>query len=102
MIRLLILNLEWKENNLYAQLVGSLTKNSVYKFDQYVIPYMKQNQIQNFFCDCTHLKKIDFEGKGILLKTKLELKKQKGSLFLCHLKEELKNELVGYRMRIQS
>ncbi len=99
---MLILNLEEKETGLYARLVGTLNKRSTYKVYQYIIPYMKQKKIKNFTCDCSHLRKIDFEGKSALLKMKLVLKDQKGSLLLCNVKEELKKELIGYRMRIQS
>ncbi len=97
---MLILNLEYRKDGLYAKLIGSLTKHSTYKFYQYVIPYMKKEEVKTFVCDCTHLRKIDFEGKSALLKTKLVLKDQKGKFLLCHVKENLKKELVGYRMRI--
>ncbi len=99
---MLILNLEQKNEFLHARLVGTLTSKTAYKMYQYVIPYMKQNQIKHFICDCKNLRKIDFDGKGALLRVKLVLKHQKGTLLLCNLKEELKKELIGYRMRIQS
>ena len=98
---MLILNLEQKEECLYARLVGSLTKNTTYKVYQYVIPYMKQRNIKSFLCDCTKLRKIDFDGKGALLKIKLLLKKEKKEFLLCNVKEQIKEELIGYRMRIQ-
>ncbi len=99
---MLILNLEQKEDALHARLVGSLTKKSTYKMYQYVIPYMKQNNIRHFICDCTHLRRVDFDGKGALLRIKLLLKKQKGNFLLCNVKERIKEELIDYRMRIQS
>ena len=99
---MLILNLEQKEECLHARLVGSLTKNTTYKVYQYVIPYMKQKNIKSFICDCKSLRRIDFDGKGALLKIKLYLKKQKGNFLLCNVKDTMKQELIGYRMRIQS
>jgi len=99
---MLVLNIDYQQDSLYATLFGKLTKKTTYKFHQYVIPYTKQKCIKKFVIDCENLKKIDMEGKYTLLKLKLILKKQKGSLVLCNVKEDVKKELIGYRMRIQS
>lgn len=97
---MLILNLDYEENNLYARLEGKLTKRETYKLDHYVIPFIKQNKVNNFICDCKKLKKVDVEGRYALLKTKIVLKKQKGTLILKNVKEDIKKDLIGFRMRI--
>ena len=98
---MLILNIETQRENLYARLEGELTRKETYQLEHYVIPYIKKNKIKNFICDCKDLRKIDLEGKHALLKTKVVLKKQKGTFLLCDVKENIKKELLGYRMRIQ-
>ena len=78
---MLILNLDVQGENLYARLVGKLTKKETYKFHHYIIPYIQKEKIKNFICDCKELSKIDSEGKYALLKTKITMKKQKGNFF---------------------
>jgi len=97
-----MLNLEYQEDTLYARLEGKLTKKETYKLEHYIIPYIKNNKIKHFICDCKKLRKIDVEGKYALLKTKIVLKKQKGNLLLCDVKKNIKEDLIGYRMRIQN
>ncbi len=98
---MLMLNLDLEGQNLYARLVGKLTKKETYKFHHYVIPYIEQEKVKNFICDCKELKTIDSEGKYALLKTKIVLKRQQGNLLLCDVKKDIKKSLIGYRMRIQ-
>ena len=97
---MLMLRIEHKDDTLYASLSGKLTKDSTYKLEHYIIPYIKKNQIKSMICDCKNLKKIDFEGKYALLKTKMVLKEQQGKLLLCDVKKNIKQGLIGYRMRI--
>lgn len=98
---MLILNIETQKENLYARLEGKLTRKETYQLERYVIPYIQKNKIKNFICDCKDLRKIDFFGKHALLKTKVVLKKHGGSFLLCDVKDSIKKELLGYRMRIQ-
>ena len=44
---------------------------------------------------------MDAEGRFSLFRVKVLLKRQKGSLILVDVKKDLKEKLVGYRMRIQ-
>lgn len=97
---MLILQIEEKKDNLYAKLEGKLTRKETYQLEHYLIPYIVKNKVKNFVCDCKKLKRIDTEGKYALLKTKIILKKQKGNFLLCDVKDEIKKELIGYRMRI--
>ena len=97
---MLILNLDVQGENLYARLVGKLTKKETYKFHHYIIPYIQKEKIKNFICDCKGLSKVDSEGKYALLKTKITMKKQKGNFLLCDVKDDIKKSLIGYRMRI--
>ena len=97
---MLILNLDVQGENLYARLVGKLTKKETYKFHHCIIPYIQKEKIKNFICDCKELSKIDSEGKYALLKTKITMKKQKGNFLLCDVKDDIKKSLIGYRMRI--
>ena len=97
----LSLNLEVKDNNLYATLVGKLTRKETYKLEEYIIPYIEGGKVKNFYCDCSRLKKMDAEGRFSLFRVKVLLKRQKGSLILVDVKKDLKEKLVGYRMRIQ-
>lgn len=98
---MLILQIEERKESLYAKLEGKLTRKETYQVEQYLIPYIVKNKVKNFVCDCKKLKKIDIDGKYALLKTKVVLKKQKGEFLLCDVKESIKKELIGYRMRIQ-
>ena len=98
---MLSLNLEYKEENLYAKLVGKLTRKETYKLEGYIIPYLKLGKVKNFYCNCEKLKKMDAEGRFSLFRVKVLLKRQKGSLILVDVKKDLKEKLVGYRMRIQ-
>ena len=98
---MLILQIEERKENLYAKLEGKLTRKETYQVEHYLIPYIVKNKVKNFVCDCKKLKKIDIDGKYALLKTKVVLKKQKGEFLLCDVKESIKKELIGYRMRIQ-
>ena len=98
---MLSLNLEVKDNNLYATLVGKLTRKETYKLEEYIIPYIEGGKVKNFYCDCSRLKKRDAEGRFSLFRVKVLLKRQKGSLILVDVKKDLKEKLVGYRMRIQ-
>lgn len=98
---MLSLNLEVKDNNLYATLVGKLTRKETYKLEEYIIPYIEGGKVKNFYCDCSRLKKMDAEGRFSLFRLKVLLKRQKGSLILVDVKKDLKEKLVGYRMRIQ-
>ena len=98
---MLILQMEEKKDHLYATLEGSLTCKETYQLEHYLIPYMIKRKTKSLVCDCKKLKKIDFDGKYALLKTKVVLKKQKGEFLLCDVKESIKKELIGYRMRIQ-
>ena len=98
---MLILQIEEKKENLYAKLEGKLTRKETYQVEHYLIPYIVKNNVKNFVCDCKKLKKIDIDGKYALLKTQVVLKKQKGEFLLCDVKESIKKELIGYRMRIQ-
>ena len=98
---MLSLNLEYKEENLYAKLVGKLTRKETYKLEEYIIPYIEDGKVKNFYCDCSRLKKMDAEGRFSLFRVKVLLKRQKGSLILVDVKKDLKEKLVGYRMRIQ-
>ncbi len=98
---MLILQIEERKENLYAKLEGKLTRKETHQVLDYLIPYIVKNNVKNFVCDCKKLKKIDLDGKYALLKTKVVLKKQKGNFLLCDVKESIKKELIGYRMRIQ-
>ena len=98
---LLILQIEEQQENLYAKLEGKLTHKDTYQFDHYLIPYIEKKKVRNFICDCQKLHKIDTAGKYALLKMKLTLKKHKGTFLLKDVKENIKKELIGYRMRIQ-
>ena len=98
---MLSLNLEVKDNNLYATLVGKLTRKETYKLEEYIIPYIEGGKVKNFYCNCSRLKKMDAEGRFSLFRVKVLLKRQKGSLILVDVKKDLKEKLVGYRMRIQ-
>ena len=97
---MLRLNLSLEGQTLYAELKGKLTKKETYKFHHYVIPYLQRENIKHFICDCKELKKVDSEGRYVLLKTKITLQKQQGTLLLCDVKKDIKNSLIGYRMRI--
>ena len=98
----LILSQKKEQDRLFLSMNGNLTKRETYKIEDYIIPMLKKEKIKQVICDCSSLKKIDFDGKYTLLKTKLILKKQKGTLLLCDVKKSIKNELIGYRMRIQT
>lgn len=98
---MLSLNLEYKEENLYAQLVGKLTRKETYKLEGYIIPYLKLGKVKNFYCNCEKLKKMDAEGRHSLFRVKVILKRHNGSLILSGVREDLKKDLIGYRMRIQ-
>ena len=95
---MLILQIEERKESLYAKLEGKLTRKETYQVEHYLIPYIVKINVKNFVCDCKKLKKIDIDGK---YKTKVVLKKQKGEFLLCDVKESIKKELIGYRMRIQ-
>ena len=98
---MLILSQNLNDKTLFLMIKGCLTKKEVYKIDDYVIPFIKKEQVKELVCDCSGLKRVDYEGKYVLLKMKLVLRKQKGKLTLCDVKQSIKNELMGYRMRIQ-
>ena len=98
----LILSQKKEKDRLFLSMNGSLTKKEIYKIEDYIIPQLKEGKIKQLICDCSSLKKLDYEGKYTLLKIKLILKKQKGSLLLGDVKNNIKNELMGYRMRIQT
>ena len=97
---MLILQMKEKEDHLYAKLEGKLTKKESYQLEHYLIPYMQKKKTKHLICDCKKLKKIDFEGKYALLKAKVTLKKHGGTFLLYDVKDSLKKELIGYRMRI--
>ena len=99
---MLILNLSLEGHTLYAKLKGNLTKKETYKINHYIIPYLQKNHISSFILDCRDLKKVDSEGRYVLLKTKIILKKQQGKFLLCNVKNDIKESLMGYRMRIQN
>lgn len=98
---MLILSQRLRDKTLFLIMKGCLTKKDVYKINDYIIPFIKKEQVQELVCDCSGLKHIDYDGKYVLLKTKLVLRKQKGHMLLCDVKASVKNELLGYRMRIQ-
>ncbi len=98
---MLILTMEQKDDILHATMVGKLTKNTTYKLEHYMIPYIQKYRIKKLLCDCKRLKKIDYEGKYALLKTKLVLKKQQGKMTLFDVKESIRKSLIGYRMHVQ-
>ena len=45
---MLSLNLEYKEENLYAKLVGKLTRKETYKLEGYIIPYLKLGKVKTY------------------------------------------------------
>ena len=87
---------------LYTQLVGNLTKRKIHQINDYLIPYIKQNNIRSVCCDCSKLKKMDLEGKYALLNIKIELKKQKGNFLLCNMAKSLKEGLIGFHFKIMN
>lgn len=98
---MLLLNLEQRDDTLHVIISGNLTKRNIYQLEYYMIPYIQKYQIKQLLCDCKKLKKIDYEGKYALLKTKMILKEQHGKMVLFDVKESIKNSLIGYRMHVQ-
>lgn len=98
---MLMLSLNRKEDVLHVTMCGKLTKSSSYKLEHYMIPYIQKYQIKELLCNCKNLKKIDYEGKYALLKTKIVLKKQQGKMTLFDVKDSIKKGLIGYRMHVQ-
>lgn len=96
------LHLKKQGSTLYAHLEGNLTKRQTHQINDYLIPYIKRNQIKSLCCDCSKLKKMDLEGKYALLNTKIELKKQKGNFLLCNMAKPLKEGLLGFHFKIMN
>lgn len=98
---MLLLNLDRRDDVLHVTISGNLTKRSTYKIDHYMIPYIQEYQIKQVLCDCKKLKKVDYDGKYALLKTKIILKEQQGKMILFDVKKSIKKSLIGYRMHVQ-
>lgn len=96
------LHLKQQGSTLYARLEGKLCKHDIFQIEDYLIPYLEKNKIKSLCCDCSKLKKIDFEGKYALLNTKIQMKKQNGSFLLCNMKKSLKESLVGFHFKIMN
>lgn len=95
-----MLSLDRREDTLHVTMSKKLTKDNIYQLEHYVIPYIQKYKIKELLCDCKKLKKIDYEGKYALLKTKIVLKKQQGKMTLFDVKESIKKGLIGYHMHV--
>ncbi len=96
------IHLKKQGNCLYVRLDGKLVKTETFQIEDFLIPYIKKNQIKNLFFDCKNLKKLDLDGKYALLNTKIKMKEQKGSFLLCNMTKAMKEGLVGFHFKIRS
>ncbi len=96
------INFKQKGDILYAHLEGRLTKYETHQIENYLIPYIKRNNVKSLCCDCSKLKKLDLDGKYALLNTKITMKNCKGNFLLCNMSKKLKNELIGFHFKIMN
>ncbi len=87
------MNLEYNKGILFARLKGNLTKKKTYELNNYLIPVLLKHKIKYLVYNLYELNKIDESGINALLNTKCAIKSNKGKIFVCEVKEEMKELL---------
>ena len=72
------LELEYKNQILFAKLKGVLDRKNSYKINNYLNYVIKKHEIKHLVYDWQELKMIDNYGLDALLKSKYYIKKNKG------------------------
>lgn len=77
------LELEYKNNILYARLKGILNRRNSYKINNYLIPVIKKHNIKYLVYNFKELEMIDSAGINALINTKYYIKCNKGVVKVC-------------------
>lgn len=95
---MLKMDLEYKDGILYARLGGVLNNKSSYKINNYLIPVIEKHKIKYLIYNLGSLSDIDEEGTTAIIKTKIEMKKIQGKLFLTNLNEKIALKLKNLKI----
>jgi len=90
---MLRMDLEYKSNVLFIRLNGNLGRKTNHKINNYIVPVLKKHKIKKVLYNLENLKSIDETGIDAILNTKLVVKKNKGKIYLCSLRDELKQKV---------
>lgn len=95
---MLKMDLEYKDGILYARLGGVLNNKSSYKINNYLIPVIEKHKIKYLIYNLKNLSDINQEGTSAIVKTKIEMKKIQGKLFLTNLSESVALKLRNLKI----
>ena len=79
---MLRISLEYKKKILFVKLEGQLNNKTSYKINNYLIPVLVKQNIQNIVLNITKIDSFDKDGIKAIKNIKKVIKHNKGSLFL--------------------
>lgn len=99
---MLKMDLEYEGGILFIRLKGTLNRRVSYKINNYLSPTLKKHKIKNIIYNLRELKSIDESGIDAILNTKCIMRRNKGKIYLCEVKEELLFKLKRLHIKITS
>ena len=90
MVLMLKINMEFNSGVLFVRLIGSLNKLTLNKFNNTLIPLIKNNGIKNLVYNFDNLKSIDKEGFNTLLNSYNEVIENSGKILVVKNRLNLK------------
>ena len=96
---MLYMDLEYCKGVLFVRLDGSLTKRNTYRINNYLAPVIQKHQIKYLVYNLFSVSKVDEAGVDAILRTKYEIKKNQGSIYLCEVPENIKNQMKRLRVK---
>lgn len=95
---MLKMDLEYKSQILFIRLDGNLSRRTNYKINNYIMPVLIKHQIRYVIYNLKNLKSIDESGVDAILNTKIEVKKNKGIIYLSEVNERITSKLKRLRI----
>jgi len=99
---MLKMDLEYERKIFFVRLKGTLNSKTIYKINKYLAPVLKKHKIKNIIYNLSNLKDIDESGIDAILNTKCIIKKNKGKIYLCEVKNNHMLKLKRLRIKITS
>ena len=92
------MDLEYKSKILFIRLDGKLVRRTIYKINNYIMPVLIKHKIKYVVYNLKNLKSIDEQGIDAILNTKCQIKKNKGKIYLCEVKNEISKKIKRLRI----
>ncbi len=96
---MLYMDLEYCRGVLFVRLDGCLTKKNTSRINNYLAPVIQKHQIKYLVYNLLSVSKVDESGIDAILRTKYEIKKNQGTVYLCEVPEHIKNQVKRLRVK---